>query len=107
MNLKGLKFEDLELKGVEIVVVVVGEVKVQKCSFEGGPAKSVVFLGAVWNVNVLGGLLRAKKKKEQGAPKIRCVGSTRLEIFKISEATHPQADPSEFIPFQTPLRGVG
>ena len=50
MNLKGLEFEDLELKGVEIVVVVVGEVEVQKCSFEGGPAKSVVFLGALCGV---------------------------------------------------------
>ena len=30
MNLKGLEFEDLELKGVEIVVVVVGEVEVRE-----------------------------------------------------------------------------
>ena len=50
MNQKGLEFEDLELKGVEIVVVVVGEVKVQKCSFEGNPSKSVVFLGALCGV---------------------------------------------------------
>ena len=43
----------------------------------------------------------------QRAPKIRCVDSTRLEIFKFSEASHPQADPSYLIPFQTPLIGVG
>ena len=45
--MKGLELKGLELKGVEIVVVVVGEVEVQKCSFEGGPEKSVVFLGAL------------------------------------------------------------
>ena len=43
MNLKGLEFEDLELKGVEIVVVVVGEVEVQKCSFEGVQEKVLSF----------------------------------------------------------------